>query len=192
MRTTHTLLVSITLLMAAAPLAAQGGKPMLDLRAGVAVPTFDVADVVKGGFAFGAGLAIPVGERLVLIADFDQGRHKLKGATTSGAHIDVMHFMGKVGLRLGKPGSKVSITPNLGAGMLSFNPGGTGLATAETNSYFAINAGARIGIELSKNFDLLISPQGDIAFIKKADRAGFGGASTAWVWPFTAGLRIKF
>lgn len=192
MRRHSAVLASISLLAGALPLAAQGRGPMLDLRAGVAVPTFDVADVVKSGFAFGAGLGLPVGERWVILADFDQGRHKIKGASGSDAHFDVMHLMGKVGLRLGKPGARVSITPNLGAGMVRFNPGGTGLAAAETRSYPAINAGARIGIRLTQSLDLLLSPQGDIAFISSDDRAGFGGASTAWVWPFTAGLRIKF
>ncbi|MDP2479465.1 MAG: hypothetical protein Q8W51_07405 [Candidatus Palauibacterales bacterium] len=57
-----------------------------------------------------------------------------------------------------------------------------------TKTYFAINVGARIGYRLSDGVDLLLSPQGDIAFTAKAVL----GTNNSWVWPFTAGLRFRF
>jgi hypothetical protein len=39
---------------------------------------------------------------------------------------------------------------------------------------------------VSPRLSLLLSPQGDIAFTKDAEV----GTSNAWVWPFTAGVRL--
>ncbi len=185
-----TLSIALLLLGVATPALAQRRAPLLDLRVGGAIPTFDIADEVGAGLAVGAGLGLPLGPRLVLLVDGDYARHGIDGA--AAGHIAVFHAMGKLGLRLGRPDARVQVTPNLGAGVLAFNPGGTALLDAlDTNTYFAINAGARITVNLGPRFDLLFSPQGDIAFIPEEDR-GPDGASTAWVWPVTAGLRIKF
>ena len=70
---------------------------------------------------------------------------------------------------------------NAGAGAMTFNPDGPG-----SNTYPAINVGAKIGYRLTPRVQLLLSPQGDIAFTKK----GVVGTSNAWVWPFTAGVRV--
>jgi hypothetical protein len=70
---------------------------------------------------------------------------------------------------------------NAGAGALTFDVDGAGSST-----YPAINVGAKIGYRLSPRVQLLLSPQGDIAFTDEEDV----GTSNAWVWPFTAGVRI--
>lgn len=45
------------------------------------------------------------------------------------------------------------------------------------------------GLVISDLLSVVISPQSDIAFVDKA--GGFTG-STAWVWPITAGVALKF
>ncbi|MDA0330246.1 MAG: hypothetical protein O2958_14730 [Gemmatimonadetes bacterium] len=45
---------------------------------------------------------------------------------------------------------------------------------------------AKLGIKLSDSVQLLISPQGDIAF---SDEAALG-TNNSWVWPLAAGFRI--
>lgn len=55
-------------------------------------------------------------------------------------------------------------------------------------TYLAINAGAKLGIKVSRMVEVLISPQGDNAF---ADEANLG-TTIAWVWPLGAGLRVLF
>jgi len=62
------------------------------------------------------------------------------------------------------------------------------IVTAHINTYPAINAGAKLGIQLSPSVDFLISPQGDIAFSDEAEV----GTSNSWVWPFGVGLRIEY
>lgn len=168
--------------LVAAPAVAQQNIG-LEVRAGMAVPTFDIADVAKAGPVFGAGLSLPLGERLRFLADVDLGTHEVKGTTLD---VKVNHFMGKLGYRLAQSSNgKLEVYGNLGAGLMTFKVDAPG---AESNSYFAINAGAKIYYHFSDKLGLVISPQGDIAFQSEDDF----GASTAWVWPFTAGLRVTF
>ncbi len=57
----------------------------------------------------------------------------------------------------------------------------------DTETYFAINAGAKIYIMVADQVDLVISPQGDIAFSDK----DVLGTDNAWVWPLTAGINFR-
>lgn len=93
------------------------------------------------------------------------------------------HYIVKLGYEV-VPASESpwSVIVNAGAGALTFNPDGPG-----SNTYPAINVGAKIAYRLSSRAALLLSPQGDIAFAKK-DELGTGNA---WVWPFTAGIRFE-
>jgi hypothetical protein len=70
---------------------------------------------------------------------------------------------------------------NAGAGALMLDTDGAGSST-----YPALKVGAKIGYRLSPRVQLLLSPQGDIAFTDDED----AGTSNAWVWPFTSGVRI--
>jgi hypothetical protein len=70
---------------------------------------------------------------------------------------------------------------NAGAGALTFDVDG-----GEANTYPAINVGAKIGYQFTPRVALVLSPQGDIAFTDEDEV----GTTNAWVWPFTAGIRI--
>ncbi len=59
---------------------------------------------------------------------------------------------------------------------------------AKTNTYFAINAGAKLIYNFNRSVGFVLSPQGDIAFSKKSELT----TDNAWVWPVTAGLRVRF
>ncbi len=152
----------------------------LELRAAAVVPTFDIADAADVGPGFGFGVGYRVGPKVSLMADFDIGLHP--SDADPDFKINTLHYMGKVGYDV-FGGERVTVAVNLGAGMVQF-----GGDLPETKSYPAINAGAKVAIALSNSVDLLISPQGDIAFTKEADL----GTTNAWVWPFGAGLRINF
>jgi hypothetical protein len=177
-------------ILAAAPAlaAAQNEIPRwyLEARGGSSVPTFEITDAVEAGPSFGAGVGVRVGQRLWLMADADFGFHPgadLMGGI-SGSDVDVYHFMAKAGFELLRPGtSPWSVVVNLGAGALNFRPEG-----GDSKTYPAINAGAKIGYQVSPRFTLLLSPQGDIAFTDEDEL----GTTNAWVWPFTAGARINF
>lgn len=168
------------------PVAAQQAgtpKTFIEARGGGVVPTFDIADVAKSGASFGATLGYQVDPRWVLMGEFDYGMHQDKATGT--ADINTLHYMAKVGYSLTGPRERGwEALVNLGAGAVSFDVEGA----PKTYTYFAINAGAKIAYNFNRSFAFVLSPQGDIAFSKKAEVA----TDNAWIWPFTAGLRVRF
>jgi hypothetical protein len=168
----------------AAPAVAQSPDRTIfaELRGGSVVPTFDIADVATAGTAIGATLGwVPADSRWVLMAEFDYGGHE--DEATGTVDINTLHYMGKVGYSLTGPRERGwEAVVNLGAGAVTFDVDG-----ASARTYFAINAGAKLAYNFNPRFALVLSPQGDIAFTKKSELA----TTNAWVWPFTAGLRLK-
>lgn len=176
--------VTAASLLGVTPLAAQDAprKFFVEGLAGAAIPTFDIADVATTGGAFGVAIGYRVSPKWVLMGEFDNGMHQDKATET--VDITTTHLMAKLGYALTTPSTKGwDVILNLGVGTVSFDVDG-----AESNSYFAINAGAKLAYNFSPSLALVLSPQGDIAFTKEAEL----GSSTAWVWPVTAGLRITF
>jgi len=180
------LLTGLILLGAASTAAAQGESRRftVEARGGLNVPTFDITNAADPGPSIGAGLGFQVAPRLWLMADADFGFHS--GADLAGGgetpDVNVSHYIAKVGYDLLPPGdSKWSILVNAGAGALTFDVDG-----ADARTYPAINVGAKVGYRLTPRLTFLLSPQGDIAFTDE-DVLGTGNA---WVWPFTAGLRL--
>ncbi len=160
-------------------------RTTLEIRGGLYVPTFKIADAVDAGVGFGVGAGFKVSEKIWILGDIDAGFHSGAdlGGGVEGPDVKVYHYMAKVGYEVVPPGaSPWSVIVNAGAGALTFNPDGPGSTT-----YPAINVGAKIAYRLGARTSLLLSPQGDIAFTKKDEL----GTSNAWVWPFTAGVRVE-
>ena len=149
----------------------------IELRGIGMVPTFDIADAVDAGLGFGAGLGYRMSPSVTLMADFDMAVHP---TPTPDFDINTLHYMGKIGY-VAYARDRVNVTLNLGAGMMQFAGD-----LPESRSYFAINAGAKVGVGLSDALELLVSPQGDIAFADEDEI----GTSNAWVWPLGVGIRI--
>ena len=189
MRSTRTgtvLLSGLILLGIASTVQAQSveRRVSIEARGGFNVPTFDISDAVDAGPSFGLGAAVQFAPKLWLLGDVDLGFHS--GADLAGGgeapDVKVYHYVAKLGYELLSEGqSPWSVIVNAGAGALTFDADGAG-----ANTYPAINVGAKIGYRLSPRVQLLLSPQGDIAFTDDEDV----GTSNAWVWPFTAGVRI--
>jgi hypothetical protein len=151
---------------------------------GVAVPTFDISDLADPGFVAGVAGGYRINEKILGMVELDYGTH---GGAKAGPDVNVYHYMAKFGYRVFESqDTKWRIFVNAGAGAMTFD---ADAAAANANTYFAINAGAKIYYDVSDLLSVVISPQGDIAFVDKAD--GFTG-STAWVWPITAGIALKF
>jgi len=176
---------TLSALALAAPLAAQDRPAtfFIEGRGGAVVPTFDIADVAKTGAAVGATLGYRLSPQLVLMGEFDYGMHKDKA--TGDVDIKTAHYMAKVGYSLSGPRERGwEAIVNLGVGAVSFDVDGA----PKTFTYLAINAGAKLAYNVNRSVAVVLSPQGDIAFGKKDEI----GTSNAWVWPFTAGLRVTF
>jgi hypothetical protein len=177
-------LTTAALLAGATVGQAQDSPPKLFIEglAGAAVPTFDIADVATTGGAFGATIGYRLSPRWVLMGEFDYGMHKDKPTET--VDINTTHLIGKLGYVVSPAmAGKWEVLLNLGAGVVNFDVDG-----AEGNSYFAINAGAKVAYNFNRSLALVLSPQGDIAFTKENELS----TSSAWVWPVTAGFRISF
>jgi hypothetical protein len=157
----------------------------LNARAGIGVPTGDVADAAKTGFDLGGGLGVMLGERVELRANIDYSLHGGEEVSgVAGPDVDVLHLIGGIGVLLTNPDDPFYVSINAGAGALSFNIDAEGV---DTETYFAINAGAEIGYWVLDNLAIFASPQGDIAF---ADEDVLG-TDAAFVWPFTGGLKVR-
>lgn len=174
---------------------AQDYKPLsINVRAGVAVPTGSIADIAESGAVFGGGVGYNLG-RIELRANADFGSHDVKSdplptPSVGDLKINVNHFIVGAGYHLIDPrgDNKIRLMVNLGAGAMTFKVDEDG---AETDSFLAINAGAEAGYEISRSFEIFLNLQGDIAF-KDKDKLELGTSdATAWVWPLTAGLKLR-
>ncbi|MDQ2669202.1 MAG: porin family protein, partial [Gemmatimonadota bacterium] len=167
----------------ATPLAAQEptSRVFVEGLAGGVIPTFEISDVVTAGPAFGAAVGYRLSPKLTLMGEFDYGMHEAEG--NDEVDITTMHYIAKVGYSLLPATDRGwEALVNLGAGAVTFDVDG-----GEANTYFAINAGGKVAYNFSPRFALVLSPQGDIAFTDEEEV----GTSNAWVWPVTAGVRVK-
>lgn len=157
-----------------------------NLRGGVYVPTFDIADVADAGPGFGIGLKVPVSDRVFLRANGDFGFHS--GAEVEpgveGPDVNVNHYIGGLGVRLTPADSRFYASVNAGAGLMTFDVDAEGV---DSFTYAAINVGGELGYWVGERVALFLSPQGDIAFSDEEEV----GTGDSWVWPFTAGVEIR-
>lgn len=178
-------LPTLAALALGAPLGAQQSAPkfFVEGRGGAVVPTFDIADVAKTGAAFGATVGYQLDPRWVLMGEFDYGMHQ--DEPTSSVDIKTLHYMAKLGYSLTGPRERGwEAIVNLGAGAVGFDVEGA----PESNTYFAINAGAKLIYNVNRSVGFVLSPQGDIAFSNEDELS----TTNAWVWPVTAGIHVRF
>jgi hypothetical protein len=178
--------VAAVLLLAATAAQAQESprRFTVEARGGLNLPTFDISDAVDGGPSLGAGLGFQVSPWVWLRGDVDLGFHSGAEFTggVEGPDVKVYHYIAKVGYEILPGGSSPwSVILNAGGGAMTFDVDG-----GASNTYPAINVGAKIAYRLSPRVSFLLSPQGDIAFSDEDEL----GTNNAWVWPFTAGIRI--
>lgn len=148
---------------------------------GAAVPTFEIADYVSSGAAFGGTVGIRFGN-WVTMAEFDYGMHEAEAV--EDVDINTQHYIAKVGYSLTGPRDRGwEAIVNLGGGVVTFD-----VEDGESNTYPAINAGAKLSYHFGPTFAVVLSPQGDIAFTDEDEI----GTTNAWVWPLTAGVRVSF
>ncbi len=163
--------------------AQEAPRTFLEARAGAVVPTFDIADVATSGGALGGTIGYRLSPKWVVMGAFDYGMHE--DEATGEVDINTLHYMGKLGYSLTGPRERGwEAIVNLGAGAVTFDVEGA----PESLTYFAINAGAKLSYNFNRQFAVVLSPQGDIAFSDEDEL----GTSNAWVWPLTAGVRIGF
>lgn len=156
-----------------------------NLRGGIHVPTFDIADVADAGPGFGVGLKVPISDRFFLRANGDFGFHS--GAEiepgVEGPDVNVNHYIGGLGVRLTPADDRFYASLNAGAGLMTFDVDAEGV---DSFTYPAINVGGELGYRIGERMAIFLSPQGDIAFSEEEEV----GTGDSWVWPFTVGVEI--
>ena len=156
---------------------------MVDLRGGIAVPTFDFGDYRDPGPSLGGGIWFVRANRSWQVgAEADFGFH--------GEDEGVLHLLAKVGYSAFQSADgKTGMIVNFGAGLIriwhpEWSVPGTGFHfNARTDNHFGVNGGAKLTYSLTTQLDLVASLQGDVAI--RSD------AYDAWSWPLSIGVRIK-
>lgn len=188
-----TSILGLVAVAAAVFASAASAQFTINARAGLGVPTGTIADSdnavlgvgAESGLALGAGFGIGLGDRWTLRVNGDLTSHSTEASSgTAGPDVDVLHFIAGLGYLLTDPNSPFYVSVNAGAGLMSFD---IDAPSVDAETYFAINAGAEIGYWVSDNLAIFASPQGDIAFSDE----DVLGSSTAFVWPFTGGIKVK-
>jgi hypothetical protein len=154
----------------------------VEVRAGAAVPTFDIEDAAEVGLVVGGTVGYKVTEAVWVFGEGDFGFH---GGKDGGPDVNVFHYVGKVGYNLLAADRQWSVVPNLGVGAMTFDVDAPG---ASANTYIAINAGAKIIYQATPQVGIVLNLQGDIALSDEDEI----GTDNAWVWPFTAGVNFAF
>lgn len=151
-----------------------------EIRGGVNVPTFDIADVADAGPSFGGGINIPLNENWGLRGGVDAGFHD--SDADENITITVIHYIAGLEYRYLPPTSRWMLAANVGAGALTFD-----IEDGDSFTYPAINIGGRLGYAVSPMVSIFGSVQGDIAFSDENEIT----TDNAWVWPLAFGVEIS-
>lgn len=180
MSITHRLIIAVAAI-AMFPVAsmAQERGVSFEIRGGLNVPTFDIADVADAGPSFGGGINIPLNEKWGIRGGMDAGFHD---ADADGdVTITVIHWIAGLEYRYLPDSNPWLVAVNLGAGAMMFD-----IEDGDSFTYPAINVGGRLGYAVSPMVDLFASIQGDIAFSDEDEVT----TDNAWVWPLAVGVEI--
>lgn len=166
----------------------------LEGRIGIGIPTGDLADVAETGLDLGLKASYFFSPYFELRAD---GEVEILSGNGSAPDMRLWHYTIGPGVKL----TDADVTP----WSVIIN-GGLGITTIDTDSYqgssfnetyFALNFGAKVGYDLSRQADIFVSSMGYITFADENDTRYFadipGGTSfdTAFSLPITAGVTIR-
>ena len=170
---------ALILALAATAAQAQERGVSFEIRGGMAVPTFDIADVAEAGPMIGGGLNVPLNDRWGIRAGVDAGFHDADA--DSEITITTVHYIAGLEYRYLPPASAGMLAANVGAGAMTID-----IEDGDSFTYPAINVGGRLGYVVSPRATVFVSAQGDIAFSDEAEVT----TDSAWVWPFSVGVEI--
>lgn len=190
--------VVVAALIAAAvgtPARAQQGIAM-EARAGVAIPTGDLADTQEAGLTAGLGLGFDVGGRVAVTGDvelgtFGEGLDDVEPGSSVAADLSLWHVTGGIEFRLLDPTMTYwALSIHGGAGITAFDPD-----PGEGHTYPTGRAGLKLGYRFSPDASFVFDVRTNVLFVDEADfqDTGFDVESgTIWTLPVTAGLRLSF
>lgn len=187
---------------ASAPARAQLAENRVDfeVRAGLGLPAFDLADRADPGLAVGLDLGYRLTERVSLVAggdvEFLEGAAAGTGSDRPG--LTAWHYGAGVELGLLDPGTTYwRLDTGVGLGGSTYDAEGGG-----SRSAFSLYGSLELGYEVSPEADLFLGVRSWLAMAEEAvvaapgeppsslPLAGIDGAT--WSFPVTGGIRFHF
>ncbi|HET8860411.1 hypothetical protein [Marivirga sp.] len=167
---------------------AQGKEPIfpwnLELRAGMAVPTGDLAEKVSIGTDFGARIGYSLRERLMVRTDVEM---ELYPSVDGFDNTQIWHYSGGMEYMFTDKGItdwRFSAYAGIGASMLTLNN-----VTEFRETYLSLNYGVKFGKGITDNTDWFVSVMGRTIFANPNDNTNFSTFNTI---PITLGLNHRF
>lgn len=186
-------------LVAPAGVSGQEQPLAFEVRAGVGLPAFDLADRADPGPAVGLDLAYRVSPRVSVVAGGDL---ELLNGDQDGAvrrpDLSVWHYGAGLEAQLLDPRRTYwRLSAGLGAGATTFDGAGSGPSTTEP----AVYGGLELGRDASEEVDVYVGLRTWLAFAGVSDLGDGqgtdpvgeqGSGDTLWSFPLTAGVRLTF
>ena len=179
----------IAALLLAAPtdgLAQQ--KFSFDSRGGIALPAGQLADVADPGASLGATVGYAVNKRVSLFGAGDLGLLRGKKPSTAserGPGLNLWQYSGGAEVNLLDPDrTRWGVLASLGAGAATYDSKVEG---AVSRTRFSTNGGLRVAYRLGQRADAFLGGQSYLIFTDEE----LQGADTNWVFPVSAGLKIR-
>lgn len=188
---------AVLLLGAATWTPAQGQQGIsVEGRAGLAVPTGDLADTHDPGLAAGLGLGFDVGSRVVLTGEVEIGTYGgglvvEEPDLAVETDLSLWHVTGGVEFELLDPTMTYwTLAVHGGGGITAFDPD-----SGEGHTYGTAQGGLKLGYRFSPEASFVAGVRTYVLFVDEADFQDTGfvvGGDTIWTLPITAGLRLSF
>lgn len=186
------------LLLAGSPDLAQsqdmGTRPMkfsFDNRGGIALPAGALADVFDPGASVGAMVGYQVHRRVSVFGSGDLGLlrgKKIDGSSVRADGLNLWQYSGGAEVNLLDPDrTRWGVLASVGAGAATYDSKVEG-ATSRTR--FSTNGGLRVAYRIGQRADAFLGGQSYLIFADEDD-AFQGGKNTNWVFPVSAGLKIR-
>jgi len=166
----------------------------LEGRGGIAIPIGDLADVANVGADFGLKASYFFSPYFEVRGD---GEVEILPGKGSAPNMRLWHYTVGPGVKL----TDASVTP----WSVIIN-GGLGITTIDTDhfqgnsfndTYFALNFGAKVGYDVTRQVDIFVSSIGYITFANKNSTRFFAGIpggkafDTVFSLPVTAGVTVR-
>lgn len=171
-----------------------GQQPLaLELRGGVGLPAFDLADRADPGPAVGLDLSYRIAPRLSVVAGGDvellQG-DELRDRGPRAPDLNVWHYGAGLEAQLLDPRLTYwRLSLGAGAGGTTFDASGSAGSETDVSVYGSLE----LGWEASREVVFFAGLDSWVAFAgSEAVGAGGGGSDALWSFPVTGGVRLTF
>ena len=164
-------------------------KFSFDSRGGIALPAGQLNDAFDPGASLGAMVGYQVTSRVSLFGSGDlgllRGRKIAAGSSEREKGLNLWQYSGGAEVNLLDPGrTRWGVLASLGAGAATYDSKVEG---AVSRTRFSTNGGLRVAYRLGQRADAFLGGQSYLIFTDEE----LQGADTNWVFPVSAGLKIR-